>query len=313
MSEKLVIKFGADPEFFLQDANSRPVSAHDRVPGTKKEPYKVPGGAIQADGTAVEINIDPASSGDEFATNVERVLKEARKMVDKDLKFVFNSMQEYPGNVWEAIPKPAKEVGCDPDFVASMAGIMWEPAHRSPLIRFGSQCYAGGHLHVGWTKGQNVEGKGHLFDCCAVVFAMDHGVQQVLSKLTSPHWKDTYNPMDRVRAAFGYGANSVMRPKPYGVEYRTPSNSWLRYPDLWPWMYDASSFTINRLQDGDITSTTKIKVKTSYYSDSDTKVEWSNHILHGGNTEYMNQWGKEKWGSGWPEVSSKMLQSRDPI
>src|SRR4051812_48593109 len=68
------ILLGADPELFMRNPNGNHfVSAHDKVPGTKYEPFKVPHGAIQVDGTALEFNIDPAASCDEFVRNIASV------------------------------------------------------------------------------------------------------------------------------------------------------------------------------------------------------------------------------------------------
>ena len=68
------ILVGADPELFMKNPNTNAfVSAHDRVPGTKYEPFKVPNGAIQVDGTALEFNIDPAHSVEEFVANIKSV------------------------------------------------------------------------------------------------------------------------------------------------------------------------------------------------------------------------------------------------
>mgnify|MGYP001584855390 CR=1 FL=1 len=62
-TEQIEVTIGTDPEFFLEK-DGKPVSAHDLVPGTKHEPYPLgkSGAHVQADGTAVEINIKPAKN-----------------------------------------------------------------------------------------------------------------------------------------------------------------------------------------------------------------------------------------------------------
>ena len=42
---------GADPELFLKK-NGKFHSAYGTIPGTKRKPYPVPGGAVQIDGMA---------------------------------------------------------------------------------------------------------------------------------------------------------------------------------------------------------------------------------------------------------------------
>ena len=61
------------------------VSAHGLIPGTKYEPYPIPHGALQVDGTALEFNINPSSSYEEFNTNIDEVLKTMMAMLPKDL------------------------------------------------------------------------------------------------------------------------------------------------------------------------------------------------------------------------------------
>ena len=68
------ILVGADPELFVKNPNSGEfISAHGMVPGTKYDPYKVDKGAIQVDGMALEFNIDPARTVDEFVRNITEV------------------------------------------------------------------------------------------------------------------------------------------------------------------------------------------------------------------------------------------------
>ncbi len=58
--------YGCDPEVFLM-VGDKYVSAHGLFPGTKAEPFKVEKGAVQVDGLALEFNIDPAKTPEEFA------------------------------------------------------------------------------------------------------------------------------------------------------------------------------------------------------------------------------------------------------
>src|ERR1700678_1929451 len=52
-----------------------------RIPGTKWAPHKVPNGAVQIDGTALEFNIDPASSVDQFVGFIHSVRRTLTEMV----------------------------------------------------------------------------------------------------------------------------------------------------------------------------------------------------------------------------------------
>ena len=65
---------GADPEVFVTDKNNQFVSAFNMVPGDKAKPYPVPFGAVQVDGMALEFNIEPASTRQEFIHNITCLL-----------------------------------------------------------------------------------------------------------------------------------------------------------------------------------------------------------------------------------------------
>src|SRR5690606_35310738 len=66
---------GCDPELFLVDGKGNFRSAHDLIPGSKLQPFKVEKGFIQPDGTSAEFNIDAAVTEEEFTTNIKTVLK----------------------------------------------------------------------------------------------------------------------------------------------------------------------------------------------------------------------------------------------
>jgi len=93
---KLNILIGADPEVFMRKDGVL-VSAHGAVQGTKAAPFKVMQGAVQVDGMALEFNIDPASSSEEFVNNIQTVMAELARMV--------------PG--YELVADPVAEFGLD--------------------------------------------------------------------------------------------------------------------------------------------------------------------------------------------------------
>ncbi len=57
----MTMLIGADPEVFLK-VGKKNISSHGLINGDKKNPLKVDKGAVQIDGTALEFNIDPAST-----------------------------------------------------------------------------------------------------------------------------------------------------------------------------------------------------------------------------------------------------------
>jgi hypothetical protein len=54
---------GCDPEIFVKKGGKL-IAATGLVPGDKKKPFRVMGGAVQVDGLALEFNTDPVASND---------------------------------------------------------------------------------------------------------------------------------------------------------------------------------------------------------------------------------------------------------
>lgn len=232
---KPIILIGADPEFGLVDTKAmRAASAHDIVPGTKDEPFKIRKGAIQADGCMVEFNINPADTADKFVGNIEGVLKSIRRRVSKKYEFNFSPVVKFDKFYFDKIPDDPKALGCTPDYNAwnnSSMNPTPVPANGNETMRTCS-----GHIHIGWTKGADVTNRSHLWDCELVIKALDNIILPFI-KL----WDH-----DTERAAL-YGKPGAYRPKPYGCEWRVPSNAWLNHPKVWPWLFEAITYVVNNL------------------------------------------------------------------
>ena len=223
------IKVGADPEFFLF-RDTLPISAHGLVPGSKDHPYPLSKGAVQLDGTAVEFNIIPTSEREEFADNIKTTLNEIRGIVPRELSFGFKpSVVFKKGYFDKEIPDECKELGCTPDYSAQAGGQIKGPPPNKTTMRTGA-----GHIHIGWTEGAQFETKRsdtHFNRCIKTTLMFD-----AYLRLYAP-WYDRERRRSRM-----YGAGGAFRPKPYGVECRSPSNAWLRHPELWPWLHDVATF-----------------------------------------------------------------------
>ena len=230
------ITIGCDPEFFLfNKERKRNESAHKLIPGDKKNPYKVDGGAIQVDGTAVEFNIDAAKTSDEFATNVQSVLGYLRKTIPDKFEFEFTPAIHYNKKYFENLPEFTKELGCDPDFNAYTGAVNPKP----PADKVGTMRTGSGHIHIGWTKDADITDPHHIWDCQMVVKNLD-----AYFSYFSHFWD---NDKERTKL---YGAAGAYRPKSYGVEYRVLSNAWLKYPEIHKWLFDSCVFIMQNLSDG---------------------------------------------------------------
>lgn len=200
---------GADPELFLTHQGDFH-SAHGLVKGTKKRPEKVENGAIQVDGLALEININPAKTEDEFVFSLSSVLDQLRAKIPTHLEFSNAASAEF--NIMHMMQQPesALELGCEPDYNAYTGEANGRPDSH-PTLRV-----AGGHFHLGWCKGAMPYDEDHFLKCQDVIKQMDYYVGAVSVLLDK----------DKRRREL-YGKAGAFRPKSYGVEYRSPSNFWL--------------------------------------------------------------------------------------
>lgn len=235
-----VVTVGADPEVFIVDRKKNAfISAHSIIPGTKKKPhildtagsgYFTPGLACQADGTALEINIPPAARASDFLFFLGTALgTTAQTYLGKHQGICATPVARYDKDYFNKLPASALELGCDPDYDA------WNEGKANPRPTSLPNPYArtgAGHVAVGWRSGDNlvkdVFEPNHFNDCIMMAQMMDL-IHDVLGPLHEV--KD-----DEYRRGL-YGKRGAFRPKPFGVEYRTPSNSWLRSIDAATNMY----------------------------------------------------------------------------
>lgn len=230
------LKFGADPEIFLFDTHrGKHISAHDWVPGTKKEPHKLQnGGAVQLDGVACEFNIEPAVTSKEFSDNIKSALNDIRKMLPSFLAYSFVPIVEFDKEYFDkVIPPDCKILGCDPDRDALKEGAL-----NNPPPQVGTMRTAAGHVHIGWTEGANLEERCHFMDCVSL--------NQKLYNYFIPFKKRWDKDEKRQKM---YGGNAAFRVKSYGTEFRTLSNAWVPYPDLHKWIFDSAHKCFEHLVD----------------------------------------------------------------
>lgn len=214
------LTLGADPEFFLKGPGENSVSAYGIIPGTKYAPHKVPAGAVQVDGMALEFNIDPASTIVEFRKNIQEVLIHLRKMVPEQYNFSFSPVGYFSTEEIKKQPPEALMLGCDPDFDAYAEQVN-PPPKPHPTMRT-----AAGHVHFGWDEGIDPHNFNHFIFCCNLVKHLDYylGLPSLL-----------LDPCFERRKM--YGKAGAFRPKPYGVEYRVLSNFWLQSDELIDFVY----------------------------------------------------------------------------
>lgn len=196
---------GADPELFFKRGDNF-ISAIGKIGGSKYAPRRLLGGfALQEDNVAVEYNIPACSNTDRFVWANKLMLEEIKSIAEAhecDLALVSSgrfSDAELDNDL-------AKVFGCDPDFNAWDLEVNPAPNSEDKNLRS-----AGGHIHVGMPS--DTPNKDKL----GLVMVMDAVIGVPLAFM---------DPESKRREL--YGKAGACRLKPYGVEYRTPSNVWLR-------------------------------------------------------------------------------------
>lgn len=227
------ILVGADPEVFVQKGNNFE-SAHNLIPGTKESPFPVDKGAVQVDGMALEFNINPAESDDEFVTNITTVFNILKSMVP-EYNVIATPVADFSDEIIKSQPAAALELGCDPDYNAWTGGVNIKPNANRPMRT------ASGHVHIGWVDNADKNDASHVADCCEVVKQMDFylGLASLMAD------SDT-------RRREMYGKAGCCRFKSYGVEYRTLSNFWLNSEKMMRWVFNNVQIAMKEMMNGNI-------------------------------------------------------------
>lgn len=229
------ILIGADPELFVFNKKlNELVSAEGMVDGTKEDPLAVTNGAVQVDGMALEFNIDPASTMEEFTRNIQSVKQQLHEMIGaKDYDLLPTPTATFSEDAWWACTHEAKELGCSPDINA------WTGEFNRVSYPEGHFRTAAGHVHIGYVDGANPSDKSHVDACIRLTKQLDAslGIQSIL-------WDD-----DTERRSL-YGKAGAFRPKRYGSEYRVLSNVWLKSEELIKHVYNVTHKATQDLMEG---------------------------------------------------------------
>jgi len=226
----MIVRLGADPEVFLCNGRGTVVSVIDRVGGTKENPLQIeglpPGFTVQEDNVALEFGIPPASSKTEWVNSIKLVMASGLALVkpadnNSIVKFSKLSCTLFPSK--ELTHPLANIFGCDPDYnawtgVKNPRAVPPEPNMRA----------AGGHIHVETEEDPRQ---------CVKALDLFIGVPSVLADNSQ-------------RRQSGYGKAGSMRYKPYGLEYRTPSNYWIFDEKTMGWIWDQAQNAISFVMGG---------------------------------------------------------------
>lgn len=221
----VAITCGADPEVFVTDFMGGMRSIIGLIGGSKEAPLPLTelgeGFAVQEDNVAMEFNIPPSATVQDFDDNIRKVLDTLSATVKG--KYGFNlcrvSAVSFPDM---ELQNPAALVfGCDPDFNCWTGAVNPRPNAEDKNLR---SC--GGHVHVGYDQSLASQDKvGQFMDLYLGVpsVLMDNG--ELRKKL--------------------YGKSGAIRYKPFGLEYRTLSNFWIFERQTRQWVFRNTQKAVN--------------------------------------------------------------------
>ena len=217
----MTITIGADPEFFLGRGTDLR-SSIDLVGGSKAIPKPLgrDGFFVQEDNVAVEFNIPPAETLEQFVESIEWSLKTISNQVKPmGLTPLYLASALFPPN--ELRDARAQMFGCDPDYNAWTSVDEDNPRiNPRPQAAHKRLRSCGGHVHVGYPQSSGI-------NRLRLIRLMDLylGVPAV------------FMDSDVSRREL-YGKPGAFRPTDYGVEYRVLSNFWLKSVDYMKWVYE---------------------------------------------------------------------------
>jgi len=227
--------FGADPEVFVYDSSKRRyIGGHGLTTGTKRRPRKVCWDIhVQVDGMALEFNILPAINSEDFVDRIHKGKRLLNQIVKEqgNYKVVARPTVTFRESEWDKAPNEAKILGCDPDFCAYDGVVINEPPNAEVNFRTGA-----GHIAIGWAEDIPTTNKMFKQICAAMARELDAtiGVASLLFD------------NDKKRRTL-YGKAGCFRPKPFGVEYRTLSNKWVKNQRLTTFVYDCALIAVRNM------------------------------------------------------------------
>ena len=242
-NEKInLLTVGSDAEMFLQDTDTGEIiSAEGYIKGSKDEPFYFdesdPYASTQLDNVLAEVTIKPATKMEEFADGLLKSIDFVRSILPKNIIPVALPAANLDDRFLQT--EQACIFGCQPDFNAYDMYMNHKPFCEDYTLRS-----SGGHLHLGYDNLEVPFNDDELFNYepdpqrSRIVKVLDLFISVPLV-LIEP---------DNKRKEL-YGKAGAFRPKPYGLEYRTPSNYFLNSRELMNWVYSNTHKAINFLNE----------------------------------------------------------------
>lgn len=230
------ITLGTDPELFLKK-DGKIISAIGKIGGSKSEPQPISndGHFIQEDNVAIEYNIPPCKTIDDWIFH-HNFVKDYLEALVSGMGCTLAIQPIATLEDSELDNDIARLAGCTPDFD------VWNECVNQPVdLSITNKRSAGGHLCIGWddfTQEQQLD----------MVKAMDATVG-LESVLLDP---------DTERKKL-YGKAGCFRFTNFGVEFRTLSNFWIKSDESLRWAWNTTMKAVDLVNSGKIEEIKKYK------------------------------------------------------
>lgn len=232
-------QFGADPEMFLEDKNTGKIVGSEK--GIPEDGYTCPGGKIVRDGVQIELNPFPNKCREMIGYNLMHIFNKMKVGLEPtSYRLSLRQVVEVDRDELNALSPQARELGCQPslNYYETSNGLGVNPKTYRKRS-------AGGHLHNGFQTYAHLMNNRlslvPLMDICV-------GIPCVLLDR---------EPLAAERRKV-YGRAGEYRLQEWGIEYRTPSNFWLRAYPLQSLLTGLSRLAVNILN-LDLTAKTKLQ------------------------------------------------------
>lgn len=213
---------GADPEFFMIEENSMNlVNAVDFIDGSKEAPIKLhdalaEGYNYHRDNVMLELGIPVCKDPYQFSDAVSTAMSYANDMLQRksaendEYVQIYRNVCSVEMEDDDLTDPRAREFGCEPDQDAYEGGVQRVTADDM----MGNHRTAGGHIHIGHG--------GEGFNCPNFIVALL--CDAYIGCFASVEYTRT---RQEAEAPYRwYRRPGLYRDKPYGIEYRSPSNQW---------------------------------------------------------------------------------------
>ncbi len=222
------VTLGSDPELFLEK-NGEIISSVGLIGGTKHEPRAITdnGHAVQEDNVAIEYNIPPCKTVDEWIKE-HNFVKDYLDTFTAGLGCNLNFSASAELSDEQLNSEQAQQFGCEPDFN------VWAQCVNTPPEIGGNLRVCGGHIAIGWDNPtEEVQEQ--------MIKAMDMTVGL----------KSLFLDNDTRRKEM-YGKAGCFRFTNFGVEYRVLSNFWIATDELLAWSFNTTLEAIELVNSGRI-------------------------------------------------------------